>query len=98
MIYILIYSIGSLCKKYQEDGVENITVKSVSFTNAQNGVRIKTWGRPCKTYVRGITYENVKIDNVKHPILIDQNYCPGHKDCPNKVRKGDTHIYFNSVA
>ncbi|KAE9451851.1 hypothetical protein C3L33_16248, partial [Rhododendron williamsianum] len=39
-------SIGSLGWELQEPGVQNVTVKTVTFTSTSNGVRIKTWGRP----------------------------------------------------
>ena len=36
-------SIGSLGKDQQEAGVQNVTIKTVTFTGTQNGVRIKSW-------------------------------------------------------
>lgn len=77
-------SIGSLGGTPQEDGVQNITVKSVVFTGTQNGVRIKTWGKPYTGFVKGVTFQQVIMQNVQNPIVIDQNYCPDNKNCPGQ--------------
>ncbi|XP_022858843.1 polygalacturonase-like [Olea europaea var. sylvestris] len=78
-------SIGSLAKDYREVGVQNVTVKNVTFKNTQNGLRIKTWGRPSTGFVKGVLFQHAIMDNVHNPILIDQNYCPHNKNCPGKV-------------
>ncbi|WOL04459.1 hypothetical protein Cni_G13180 [Canna indica] len=77
-------SIGSLEKGFEEKGVENVTVKTTVFTGTQNGLRIKTWGRPSEGFVKGVVFEHASMQNVQNPIIINQNYCPGHKGCPNK--------------
>nr|DAD24033.1 TPA_asm: hypothetical protein HUJ06_025496 [Nelumbo nucifera] len=79
-------SIGSLGWSLNEAGVQNVTVKTVTFTGTQNGLRIKTWGRPSKGFVKGVLYQNAIMKNVENPIIIDQNYCPHNKDCPGQVR------------
>ncbi|XP_022953043.1 polygalacturonase-like [Cucurbita moschata] len=78
-------SIGSLGKALKEDGVQNVTVKSCRFMNTQNGVRIKSWGRPSSGFARNIRFQHLKMTNVKNPIIIDQNYCPYNKDCPGQA-------------
>ncbi|WCJ21838.1 Pectin lyase-like superfamily protein [Euphorbia peplus] len=77
-------SIGSLGKEYNEQGVENVVIKGVYFTGTQNGVRIKTWGRPSTGFVRNVLYQNIVMYNVENPIFIDQNYCPSNKNCPGQ--------------
>ncbi|KAG6491629.1 polygalacturonase-like [Zingiber officinale] len=77
-------SIGSLGKEYEEKGVENVTVKTTVFTGTENGLRIKTWGRPSQGFVKGVVFENSIMQNVHNPIIIDQNYCPDHRGCPGK--------------
>ncbi|KAK9103119.1 hypothetical protein Sjap_020373 [Stephania japonica] len=47
-------SIGSLGKNQNEQGVQNVTVKTAVFTGTQNGVRIKTWAKPNQGFVRGV--------------------------------------------
>ncbi|XP_052176185.1 polygalacturonase-like [Diospyros lotus] len=77
-------SIGSLAKEYNEDGVQNVTLTKSAFIGSDNGVRIKTWARPSKAFVRGITFQNLVMRNAKNPIIIDQNYCPDNQGCPGQ--------------
>ncbi|KAK6245177.1 hypothetical protein QUC31_011586 [Theobroma cacao] len=78
-------SIGSLGKEFEEPGVQNVTVKSVTFTGTQNGVRIKSWGRPSTGYARNILFQHAVMTDVENPIVIDQHYCPDEKNCPGQV-------------
>ncbi|KAK9266458.1 hypothetical protein L1049_021532 [Liquidambar formosana] len=78
-------SIGSLGKDLQEPGVQNVTVKTVTFTGSQNGVRIKSWGRPSSGFVKGVLFQHALMVNVQNPIVIDQNYCPNNQGCPGEV-------------
>ncbi|KAF9600848.1 hypothetical protein IFM89_013083 [Coptis chinensis] len=78
-------SIGSLAKDLDEPGVQDVTVKSVVFTGTQNGLRIKAWGRPSNGFVNGVLFQHAVMQNVQNPILIDQNYCPGSRGCPNQA-------------
>nr|XP_010909879.1 polygalacturonase-like [Elaeis guineensis] len=87
-------SIGSLGKVYEEKGVENVTVKLVELTGTTNGLRIKSWGRPSTGFVNNVLFQNVTMQNVKHPIIIDQNYCPHHEGCPGK----DSGIKISQVS
>ncbi|XP_064983822.1 polygalacturonase-like [Musa acuminata AAA Group] len=77
-------SIGSLGKEYDEEGVENVTVNTAVFTGTENGLRIKTWGRPSQGFVKGVVFEHAVMQNVQNPIIIDQNYCPGDRGCPDQ--------------
>ncbi|KAK1315398.1 hypothetical protein QJS10_CPA06g01498 [Acorus calamus] len=77
-------SIGSLGKSLREPGVQNVTVRSVTFSGTQNGVRIKTWARPSYGFVQGIVFENIVMRNVQNPIVIDQDYCPNNRNCPGQ--------------
>ncbi|RWW80911.1 hypothetical protein BHE74_00010731 [Ensete ventricosum] len=79
-------SIGSLgrAQGLQEESVRNVTVKTVTFSGTQNGVRIKTWGTRIRGQVSGVVFEDALMRNVQNPIIIDQNYCPGNKGCPGQ--------------
>lgn len=79
------YSIGSLGRSFNEDGVENVTVINSVFSGSNNGLRIKTWARPSKGFVRNISFRNIVMKNVENPIIIDQNYCPTKQGCPSQV-------------
>ncbi|KAL5703779.1 endo-polygalacturonase [Ranunculus cassubicifolius] len=74
-------SIGSLGKTRVEQGVRNVTVKNVVFTESDNGLRIKTWARPSNGFVEGVLYQDIIMENVKNPVIIDQHYCPRRHGC-----------------
>ena len=78
-------SIGSLGQNQQETGVQNVIVKIASFTNTQNGLRIKSWARPRNGFARNVIFQPVNMMNVQNSIIIDQNYCPS-EGCPYQVR------------
>nr|GME07938.1 polygalacturonase-like [Ipomoea batatas] len=69
-------SIGSLGNSHNEEGVENVTVTNVVFSRTQNGVRVKSWGRPSGGYARNLHFRNIVMRYVANPIIIDQQYCP----------------------
>ncbi|KAL0368715.1 UNVERIFIED_CONTAM: Polygalacturonase [Sesamum calycinum] len=77
-------SIGSLGWDLQEAGVQNVTVKTATFSGTENGVRVKTWARPSNGFVRDVLFQHLVMNNVQNPIIIDQNYCPDHQNCPNQ--------------
>ena len=65
--------------------MQNVTVKTTTFTGTTNGLRIKSWGRPSNGFARDILFQHAVMSNVQNPIVIDQNYCPGEKNCPGQV-------------
>lgn len=78
-------SIGSLGGRAGEGEVRNVTVESASLAGTQNGLRIKTWGKPFAGRVSGVRFANVAMRDVQNPIVVDQNYCPGNVNCPGQV-------------
>lgn len=85
MFIIYNYSIGSLAKDMDEEGVQNVTVKTAVIAYSTTGVRIKSWGRPSNGFVQGIVFQDILMRYVWNPIIIDQNYCPHMKNCPGQV-------------
>ncbi|XP_021843032.2 polygalacturonase-like [Spinacia oleracea] len=77
-------SIGSLAKSMDEEGVQNVTVKTAVISYSTTGVRIKSWGRPSNGFVQGIVFQDILMRYVWNPIIIDQNYCPHNINCPGK--------------
>lgn len=56
-------------------GVKNLTVNRCIFNSTDRGLRIKTRrGRGKYAVIDGITFENVLMDNVKTPIVINMWY------------------------
>jgi hypothetical protein len=75
--------IGSLGKARSRACVANITVRNAVIRSSDNGVRIKTWQRGSGS-VSGVSFESVRMDKVRNPIIIDQYYCLSH-DCDNST-------------
>ncbi|KAM0879051.1 hypothetical protein ACQ4PT_034501 [Festuca glaucescens] len=68
-------SVGSLGCDGSTSLVERITVSNCSFSRTMTGVRIKSW-QGGKGSANGFLFENLKMNEVQHPIDIDQFYCP----------------------
>ncbi|XP_058746865.1 probable polygalacturonase At3g15720 [Vicia villosa] len=66
-------SVGSLGKDGASDQVSNIYVQNCTFKETTNGARIKTFPGG-SGYAKNITYEQIILENVKNPIIIDQEY------------------------
>ncbi|XP_047318152.1 polygalacturonase-like, partial [Impatiens glandulifera] len=76
-------SIGSLGKDVKEAGVQNVTVRTATFTGTQNGIRIKTWAKLSNGFVTNVHFQHVTMVGVQNPVIIDQHYCDGNNNCPN---------------
>ncbi|CAJ2638812.1 unnamed protein product [Trifolium pratense] len=66
-------SVGSLGKNGEYSTVEEVYVSDIIFTRTTNGARIKTW-EGGSGYARKIIYNNITLDGVKNPVIIDQQY------------------------
>ncbi|KAK4743544.1 hypothetical protein SAY87_001545 [Trapa incisa] len=67
-------SIGSLGVRNSSTCVSNITVTDSKIMYSKNGLRIKTW-QGGSGAVSKVTYDNIHMDTVRNPIIIDQYYC-----------------------
>ncbi|KAI3779396.1 hypothetical protein L2E82_09113 [Cichorium intybus] len=77
-------SIGSLGKDNSTGIVSKVVLDTAFLKGTTNGLRIKTW-QGGSGYVKGVRYQNVKMDNVANPIIIDQFYCDSPKSCQNQT-------------
>ncbi|XP_022714844.1 probable polygalacturonase At1g80170 isoform X2 [Durio zibethinus] len=77
-------SIGSLGKSNSWDQVHNVLVDGAFISNTENGVRIKTW-QGGSGYASNMKFQNVYMDNVSYPIIIDQYYCDSDLPCANQT-------------
>lgn len=75
-------SIGSLGRDKSRACVSNITVSDSIIRDSTNGVRIKTWQGGSGAVSR-VTFQNIQMETVKNPIIINQYYCLYDK-CPNQ--------------
>ncbi|EOA32280.1 hypothetical protein CARUB_v10015541mg [Capsella rubella] len=92
-------SVGSLGRYGHEQDVAGITVKNCTLIGTDNGLRIKTWpSAACSTTASGIHFEDIILNNVSNPILIDQEYCPWNhcnKQKPSTIKLVD--ISFKNI-
>ncbi|KAB1224824.1 Polygalacturonase [Morella rubra] len=77
-------SIGSLGARNSKDHVSNVIVDGAKLRGTTNGVRIKTW-QGGSGYAKNITFQNIEMENVRYPIIIDQNYCDSRKPCTEET-------------
>ncbi|KAL4581403.1 hypothetical protein LXL04_017617 [Taraxacum kok-saghyz] len=87
-------SVGSLGRNPTEKPVIGVYVVNCSFIETANGVRIKTWPDSVPMEVKDIHFEDLSMEKVENPIIIEQDYCP-HVKCskkPSLVRVHDVFI------
>ncbi|XP_072992190.1 probable polygalacturonase At1g80170 [Typha latifolia] len=77
-------SIGSLGKDNTTVVVTGIVLDTATLTETSNGLRIKTW-QGGSGYVKSVRFENVKMNDVENPIIIDQFYCDSPTTCKNQT-------------
>ncbi|WOK96067.1 hypothetical protein Cni_G04774 [Canna indica] len=85
-------SIGSLGKANSRACVANITVKDSVIRHSDNGARIKTWQGGLGS-VSAVRFENIRMDTVRNPIIIDQYYCDP-KPCKNHTNA----VYVSDIS
>ncbi|XP_057467639.1 probable polygalacturonase At3g15720 [Actinidia eriantha] len=90
-------SVGSLGAHGSYSTVEWIRVERCHFTGTMNGGRVKTWPGG-SGYARNIYFLHLTLENVSHPIIIDQHYCNGSHNCPEKANAVQvSDVYFSDV-
>ncbi|KAI3448452.1 hypothetical protein Pfo_005117 [Paulownia fortunei] len=85
-------SIGSLGIKNSRACVSNITVTDSVIKHSDNGVRIKTWQGGFGA-VSKVAFNNIHMDTVRNPIIIDQYYC-SNKACLNQTSA----VYITDIS
>ncbi|CAI8603752.1 unnamed protein product [Vicia faba] len=90
-------SIGSLGKRKEEKTVDGVFVKNCSFTNTTNGARIKTWLGIEPAEAKNIIYENLIMNAVRNPIVIDQSYGKQDRVASTSVWK-ISNVHFRNIS
>ena len=63
-----------------------------------NGVRIKTWlNESRKIIVTHMKFENITMNNVMNPIIIDQEYCPWNQCSKEVFSLLSIHVNFDVI-
>ena len=78
-------SSGSLGDHNSEAHVNNVTIGTVRLYGTTNGARIKTW-QGGRGYAKYIVFQNMSMENVWNPVIIDQNYCDSATPCKKQVQ------------
>ncbi|KAK6151296.1 hypothetical protein DH2020_013931 [Rehmannia glutinosa] len=73
-------SIGSLGSGNSEEYVSDVVVNRARLSGTTNGVRIKTWQGGSGS-ASNIKFQNIQMQDVKNPIIIDQHYCDQDEPC-----------------
>ncbi|KAK4492599.1 hypothetical protein RD792_003421 [Penstemon davidsonii] len=87
-------SIGSLGKRPDETDLGQITIINCTLTGTTNGARIKTYHSSPKMQATGIYFQDIVMDQVRNPIIIDQHYHSksNSKAVPSSVKISDVHF------
>ncbi|KAB5512438.1 hypothetical protein DKX38_029466 [Salix brachista] len=91
-------SVGSLGRYPNEKPVSGIFVKNCTISNTANGVRIKSWPDLYGGVASNMHFEDIVMNNVQNPILLDQEYCPWNQcslKAPSKVKISD--VSFKNI-
>lgn len=85
-------SVGSLGKREGETDVQGIIVSNCTLTNTTNGARIKSYCGSIPLKASNIVYDDIVMNDVKNPIIIDQYYSSKTVHEPSKVKISDVHF------
>ncbi|GFP81266.1 probable polygalacturonase at1g80170 [Phtheirospermum japonicum] len=84
-------SIGSLGQNNSTGKVQRVVLDTAYLKDTTNGLRIKTY-QGGSGYVKSVSFQNVQMDNVSNPIIINQFYCDSPKKCRIQVKKSAVNI------
>ncbi|KFK37027.1 hypothetical protein AALP_AA4G202700 [Arabis alpina] len=89
-------SIGSLGDDNSKAFVSGVTVDGAKLSGTDNGVRIKTYPGGSGS-ASNIIFQNIQMDNVKNPIIIDQHYCDKSKCTKEKSAVQVKNVVYRNI-
>ncbi|KAL0861926.1 hypothetical protein Bca101_041044 [Brassica carinata] len=90
-------SIGSLGDDNSKAFVSYVTVDGAKLSGTDNGVRIKTYQGGSGT-ASNIIFQNIQMNNVKNPIIIDQDYCDKSKCTEQKSAVQVKNVVYRNIS
>ncbi|KAG2309459.1 hypothetical protein Bca52824_029207 [Brassica carinata] len=90
-------SIGSLGDDNSKAFVSGVTVDGAKISGADNGVRIKTY-QGGSGIASNIIFQNIQMENVKNPIIIDQDYCDKSKCTEQKSAVQIKNVVYRNIS
>ncbi|KAJ9560795.1 hypothetical protein OSB04_005955 [Centaurea solstitialis] len=87
------FSTGSLGRAKKEAAIAGIWINNCTITGAKNGVRIKSLVAGTPGTASDMHFDDIIMNDVGTPILIDQQYCP-EKNC----QKGSSKVKISNVS
>ncbi|KAK4388415.1 Exopolygalacturonase [Sesamum angolense] len=88
-----INNVGSLGKEPKELDVTGLIVQNCTLRGTTNGIRIKTFAASDSSRASGFLFQDIIVDSVQNPIIIDQNY--GSKSTKPSLVKISNIVYQN---
>ncbi|KAI3460791.1 hypothetical protein Pfo_017454 [Paulownia fortunei] len=85
-------SVGSLGKRPDETNVKGVTIINCTITGTTNGARIKTYHASPQIIATGIYFQDIVMNQVRNPIIIDQHYDSKRKREQSRVKLSDVHF------
>ncbi|XP_017251944.1 exopolygalacturonase-like [Daucus carota subsp. sativus] len=85
-------SVGSLGKWQDETDLRGVTVTNCTLTNTTNGARIKSYRQSPSLSASGIIFDDLVMNGVHNPIIIDQNYDSMNLQQGSNVKLSDIHF------
>ena len=85
-------SVGSLGKWKDETDLRGVTITNCTLTNTTNGARIKSYRQSPSLTASGIVFDDIVMNGVFNPIIIDQNYASSHLKQGSNVKLSDVHF------
>ncbi|XP_011082446.1 exopolygalacturonase clone GBGE184 [Sesamum indicum] len=85
-------SVGSLGKRPTETNLKGLTIINCTLVGTTNGARIKTYHASPRIQATSILFQDILMERVKNPIIIDQHYDSKRRPEQSSVKLSDIHF------
>ncbi|KAL0453034.1 UNVERIFIED_CONTAM: Exopolygalacturonase [Sesamum latifolium] len=91
-IFVFDASVGSLGKRPTETSLKGLTIINCTMVGTTNGARIKTYHASPRIQATSIVFQDIVMERVKNPIIIDQHYDSKRRREQSSVKLSDIHF------